>query len=107
MECKLIKGNEIQFGTYGFEHIDLPPERPDYWDTKVKVAKIAESTSLTQGRFGVTLKRHPPALRLNTNLPRMKRWYTLLLAGRSGSVTKVKSMKRFRVIFSSHPWMKR
>ena len=40
MECTLIKGNEIQFGTYGFEHIDLPPERPDYWDTKVKVAKI-------------------------------------------------------------------
>jgi hypothetical protein len=26
MECKLIKGNAIQFGTYGFEHIDLPPE---------------------------------------------------------------------------------
>ena len=60
MECKLIKGNAIQFGTYGFEHIDLPPERPDYWDTKVKVAKIADSTSLTQGRFGVTLEKASP-----------------------------------------------
>lgn len=60
MECKLIKGNEIQFGTYGFEHINLPPARPDYWDTKVKVAKIAESTSLTQGRFGVTLEKASP-----------------------------------------------
>jgi hypothetical protein len=60
MECKLIKGNAIQFGTYGFEHINLPSERPDYWDTKVKVAKIADSTSLTQGRFGVTLEKASP-----------------------------------------------
>ena len=29
MECKLIKGNEIQFGTYWFEHINLPPERSE------------------------------------------------------------------------------
>jgi quercetin dioxygenase-like cupin family protein len=60
MECKLIKGNALQFGTYGFEHINLPPERPDYWDTKVKVAKIVESTSTTQGRFGVTLEVAAP-----------------------------------------------
>jgi len=60
MECKLIKGDSIQFGTYGFENIDLPPERPDYWDTQVKVAKIAESTSLTRGRFGVTLEKASP-----------------------------------------------
>jgi hypothetical protein len=44
MECKLIKGNAIQFGTYGFEHIDLPLERPDYWDTKVKVVKTAQDS---------------------------------------------------------------
>ncbi|MBW1840148.1 MAG: hypothetical protein JRI49_09450 [Deltaproteobacteria bacterium] len=60
MECKLIKGDSIKFGTYGFEHIDLPPERPDYWDTKVKVAKIAESTSTTEGRFGVTMEIASP-----------------------------------------------
>lgn len=60
MECKLIKADSLQFGTYGFENINLPPERPDYWDTKVKVAKIAESTSLTQGRFGVTLEIAAP-----------------------------------------------
>jgi len=44
MECKLIKGNAIQFGTYGFEHINLPSERPDYWDTKVKVVKTAQDS---------------------------------------------------------------
>jgi len=60
MECKLIKGDSLQFGTYGFEHINLPPERPDYWDKKVKVAKIADSTSLTRGRFGVTLEKASP-----------------------------------------------
>jgi uncharacterized cupin superfamily protein len=60
MECKLIKGDSIQFGTYGFEKINLPPERPDYWDTKVKVAKIAESTSTIKGRFGVTLEVASP-----------------------------------------------
>jgi len=60
MECKLIKGDSLQFGTYGFEHINLPPERPDYWDTKVKVAKIAQSNSLTRGRFGVTLEKASP-----------------------------------------------
>jgi uncharacterized cupin superfamily protein len=60
VECTWIKGSAITFGTYGFEHINLPPERPDYWDTKVKVAKIAESTSLTTGRFGVTLEVASP-----------------------------------------------
>ena len=60
MECRLIKGNRIQFGTYGFEHINLPPERPDYWDTKVKVAKIAESNATTLGRFGVTMEVAAP-----------------------------------------------
>jgi hypothetical protein len=60
MDCKLIKGDSIQFGTYGFEHINLPPARPDYWDTRVKVAKIAESTATTKGRFGVTLEVASP-----------------------------------------------
>ena len=59
MECKLIKGDSIQFGTYGFENINLPTERPDYWDT-IKVARIAESTSTTQGRFGITLEVASP-----------------------------------------------
>jgi hypothetical protein len=72
MECKPIKGNAIQFGTYGFEHINLPPERPDYWDIKVKVAKIAESTSLTQGRFDVTLEKDSPCAPFKYKLPRMK-----------------------------------
>jgi hypothetical protein len=60
MECKLIKKDSIQFGTYGFEHINLPPQRPDYWDTKVKVAKIAQSTDTTKGRFGITLEVASP-----------------------------------------------
>jgi hypothetical protein len=29
MTVKLIKGDTLEFGTCGFEHIDLPPERPD------------------------------------------------------------------------------
>ena len=107
MECKLIKGNEIQFGTYGFEHNDLPPERPDYWDTKVKVAKIADSTSLTQGRFGVTLEKASPCAPFKHKFAAYEEVVYILPAGRSGSVTKVKSMKRFRVIFSSPPWMKK
>ncbi|MBW2184422.1 MAG: DUF861 domain-containing protein [Deltaproteobacteria bacterium] len=37
MECKLIKGDSLEFGTYGFENINLPSERPKYWDT-IKVA---------------------------------------------------------------------
>ena len=60
MECKLIKGNEIQFGACGFEHINVPPEGQGYWDIKVKVAKIAEATSLNQGRFDVTLEKASP-----------------------------------------------
>jgi hypothetical protein len=60
MECKLIKGDSLQFGTYGFEHIDLPPERPDYWDTKVKVAKIADSKTFENVRFGITLEKASP-----------------------------------------------
>ena len=59
MECKLIKGDSLKFVTYGFEHINLPPNRPEYWDT-IKVARIAESTSTTQGNFGVTFEKSPP-----------------------------------------------
>jgi len=59
MECKLIKGDSLQFGTYGFEHINLPPERPKYWDT-IKVARIADSKTFSEMRFGVTLEKSPP-----------------------------------------------
>ncbi len=40
----LIKGEELKFGSYGFDHIDLPPDRPQYGD-RIKVAKIVDSTT--------------------------------------------------------------
>jgi ethanolamine utilization protein EutQ (cupin superfamily) len=59
MSVKLIKGESLQFGTYGFEHINLPPGRPQYWDT-IKVAKIVDSKTFTEVRFGITLEKSPP-----------------------------------------------
>jgi len=59
MECKLIKGDSLEFGTYGFEHINLPEGRPQYWDT-IKVAKIVDSKTFSEPRFGITLEKSPP-----------------------------------------------
>ena len=59
MAVTLVKGNELEFGTYGFEHINLPENRPKYWDT-IKVAKIVDSTTFDEPRFGITLEKSPP-----------------------------------------------
>ena len=59
MSVKLIKGDSLEFGTYGFEHINLPPDRPQYWDT-IKVAKIVDSKTFSEVRFGITLEKSPP-----------------------------------------------
>ena len=59
MSVKLIKGDSLQFGTYGFEHINLPANRPAYWDT-IKVARIADSQTFSETRFGVTIEKSPP-----------------------------------------------
>ena len=58
MSVKLVKGNSLQFGTYGMEHINLPPERPKFWDT-VKVAKIVDSTTFSEPRFGISFEKAP------------------------------------------------
>lgn len=59
MPATIIKGDALKFGTYGFEHINLPSGRPEYWDT-VKVAKIVDSTTFSEPRFGITLEQSPP-----------------------------------------------
>jgi ethanolamine utilization protein EutQ (cupin superfamily) len=59
MTVKLVKGSELTFGTYGFEHIKLPEDRPQYWDT-IKVAKIVDSKTFSEPRFGITLEMSPP-----------------------------------------------
>jgi len=59
MAVTLIKADSLQFGTYGFEHINLPAGRPEYWDT-IRVAKIADSKTFSEPRFGVTLEKSPP-----------------------------------------------
>jgi len=59
MPATIIKGDALKFGTYGFEHINLPSGRPEYWDT-VKVAKIVDSTTFSEPRFGITLEKSPP-----------------------------------------------
>ena len=59
MSVTLIKGNSLKFGTYGFEHINLPAGRPKYWDS-IKVARIADSKTFSEPRFGVTLEKSPP-----------------------------------------------
>ncbi len=59
MSVKLVKGDSLEFGTYGFEHINLPPGRPEYWDT-IKVAKIVDSKTFSEPRFGITLEKSPP-----------------------------------------------
>lgn len=59
MAVTLIKGNALKFGTYGMEHINLPPERPPYWDT-VKVAKIVDSKTFVEPRFGISYEKAPP-----------------------------------------------
>lgn len=58
MAVKLVKGSSLQFGTYGMEHINLPPERPKFWDT-VKVAKIVDSTTFSEPRFGISFEKAP------------------------------------------------
>lgn len=59
MPVRLIKSSELKFGGYGFDHINLPADRPAYWDT-IKVAKIVDSTTFTEPRFGITLEKSPP-----------------------------------------------
>jgi len=59
MSVKLIKGSELKFGGYGFDHINIPAGRPAYWDT-IKVAKIVDSTTFSEPRFGITLEKSPP-----------------------------------------------
>jgi len=59
MSVKLIKGESLQFGGYGFDRINLPPDRPKYWDT-IKVARIADSKTFSEIRFGITLEKSPP-----------------------------------------------
>ena len=59
MSVKLVKGDSMEFGTYGFEHINLPTGRPAYWDT-IKVAKIVDSKTFSEPRFGITLEKSPP-----------------------------------------------
>jgi len=59
MPASIIRGDSLQFGGYGFEHINLPANRPAYWDT-IKVAKIVDSTTFSEARFGITLEKSPP-----------------------------------------------
>jgi ethanolamine utilization protein EutQ (cupin superfamily) len=59
MPVRLIKGESLEFGTYGFEHINLPAGRPKYWDT-IKVAKVVDSKTFSEVRFGITLEKSPP-----------------------------------------------
>ena len=72
MSVKLVKGASLEFGTYGFEHINLPANRPQYWDT-IKVAKIIDSKTFSEPRFGITLEKSPPSLQLSISLITM-RW---------------------------------
>ena len=58
ISVKLIKGESLQFGTYGFEHINLPPDRPRYLDT-IKVAKIVDSKTFSEVHFGITIEKPP------------------------------------------------
>ena len=58
MAVKLVKGDALKFGTYGMEHINLPPERNTYWDS-VKVAKICDSKTFSEPRFGISFEKAP------------------------------------------------
>ena len=59
MPVRLVKGSTLEFGGYGFDHINLPPGRPEYWDT-IRVAKISDSQTFSEVRFGITLEKSPP-----------------------------------------------
>ncbi|MBN1847279.1 MAG: cupin domain-containing protein [Deltaproteobacteria bacterium] len=64
MSVKLVKGDSMEFGTYGFEHINLPAGRPAYWDT-IQVAKIVDSKTFSEPRFGITLEKSPAGPPIN------------------------------------------
>jgi len=56
MSVKLIKSETLQFGTHGFEYINLPADRSTYLDT-IKVAKIVDSKTFSEAHFGMTLEK--------------------------------------------------